>query len=63
MFLFQEIFTCTRSDEAIDCADSPRYYGLNTNFGSEEVDADIDDSTSVPAEVPQVLTRRIPYKN
>ncbi|KAJ8978827.1 hypothetical protein NQ317_018918 [Molorchus minor] len=57
----QEMFTCTRADEAIDCADSPRFYDLNRNFGSEE-DAghtesnDIENSmTAVPEEVGQNL--------
>lgn len=29
------MFTCTRSDEAIDCSESPRFYNLNTNFGEQ----------------------------
>ncbi|EFA06939.2 hypothetical protein TcasGA2_TC009890 [Tribolium castaneum] len=58
----QEIFTCTRSDEAMDCADSPRYYGLNTNFG-EELEGDLEDATAVPQEAPQALSRRGPYKS
>ncbi|XP_044266070.1 U-scoloptoxin(01)-Cw1a-like [Tribolium madens] len=59
----QEIFTCTRSDEAMDCADSPRYYDLNTNLGNEELEDSLEDVTAVPQEVPQVLSRRGPYKN
>lgn len=59
----QEIFTCTRSDEAINCADSPRFYSLNRSFGdtieSDEVSEEsspqqVDDATSVP-EVPQLI--------
>nr|XP_022909813.1 uncharacterized protein LOC111420944 [Onthophagus taurus] len=29
----QEMFTCTRSDEALNCDDSPRFYSLNKSFG------------------------------
>ncbi|XP_045477678.1 uncharacterized protein LOC123682901 [Harmonia axyridis] len=32
----QEIFTCTRADESMDCSDSPRFYDLNRNFGNIE---------------------------
>ncbi|KAJ8941681.1 hypothetical protein NQ314_010327 [Rhamnusium bicolor] len=57
----QEMFTCTRSDEAIDCAESPRYYELNRNFGSEEVadvteSSDLENITAVP-DVPQAIGR------
>ncbi|KAJ8923963.1 hypothetical protein NQ315_006739, partial [Exocentrus adspersus] len=53
----QEMFTCTRADESMDCAESPRFYELNRNFGSEEV-ADVSETsnnnleevTSAPAE-------------
>jgi len=31
----QEMFTCTRYDESIDCAESPRFYSLNNNFGDD----------------------------
>ncbi|KAF7265381.1 U-scoloptoxin(01)-Cw1a-like [Rhynchophorus ferrugineus] len=65
----QEIFTCTRSDESIDCAESPRFYDLNRNFGNVEVEisatepATADESeVAVPAEVPQSLARTIPRK-
>ncbi|XP_056632092.1 uncharacterized protein LOC130890820 [Diorhabda carinulata] len=68
----QEMFTCTRSDEAIDCAESPRYYELNRNFGSEEIISEVVDSfvnstpeshyleeaTALP-EVPQGLGRNL----
>lgn len=36
-FLFQqEMFTCTRYDDSIECADSPKYYELNKSFGIPE---------------------------
>ncbi|KAL3287691.1 hypothetical protein HHI36_002158 [Cryptolaemus montrouzieri] len=53
----QEIFTCTRADEAMECAESPRFYNLNRNFGSFEEDtekSDIEDNHEVP-DVPQTL--------
>ncbi|GJQ76251.1 hypothetical protein Trydic_g1986 [Trypoxylus dichotomus] len=59
----QEIFTCTRSDESINCADSPRFYSLNRSFGEVEEHEEIleesspqqvDDATSVP-EIPQAI--------
>ncbi|XP_018570675.1 uncharacterized protein LOC108910540 [Anoplophora glabripennis] len=58
----QEMFTCTRADEAIDCAESPKFYDLNRNFGSEEVvdvseSNNLEDVTAVPAEVPQSISR------
>ncbi|XP_030756828.1 U-scoloptoxin(01)-Cw1a-like [Sitophilus oryzae] len=69
----QEIFTCTRSDESIDCVESPRFYDLNRNFGNAELEisgtelpsasSGLEDSeVAVPAEVPQSLARTIPRK-
>ncbi|ERL88910.1 U-scoloptoxin(01)-Cw1a [Dendroctonus ponderosae] len=50
----QELFTCTRSDESIiDCAESPRFYDLNRNFGSAEVEATGTESSSGLEEEPQ----------
>lgn len=61
------MFTCTRSDEAIECSESPRYYELNRKFGSiEDVGEQIEptdglsyleQATEVPAEVPQAIGR------
>ncbi|KAK9892989.1 hypothetical protein WA026_023046 [Henosepilachna vigintioctopunctata] len=53
----QEIFTCTRADEAMDCAESPRFYNLNRNFGGPEDETeatDIEDNQEVP-EVSQTI--------
>ncbi|KAJ8955838.1 hypothetical protein NQ318_005382 [Aromia moschata] len=72
----KEMFTCTRADESIDCAESPRYYGLNRNFGVEdevsvtEASNDlIEEDTAGPADIPQGIGRiytrrgrRIPHK-
>lgn len=30
------MFTCTRYDDSIECADSPKYYELNKSFGIPE---------------------------
>ncbi|XP_017778211.1 PREDICTED: uncharacterized protein LOC108563907 [Nicrophorus vespilloides] len=49
----QEIFTCTRSDESIDCADSPRYYNLNTNFGDDLSVAEVPAASSAEEEQEQ----------
>ncbi|CAG9813233.1 unnamed protein product [Phaedon cochleariae] len=65
----QEMFTCTRADEAIQCEESPRFYELNRNFGGEEVLEEVVDSspteahyleaaTAVP-EVPQAIGRNL----
>ncbi|KAL1513988.1 hypothetical protein ABEB36_003319 [Hypothenemus hampei] len=62
----QEIFTCTRSDESIDCEESPRFYDLNRHFGDVEVETSTgiqmpsgleENAPSVPAEVMQSLAR------
>ncbi|XP_066158480.1 U-scoloptoxin(01)-Cw1a-like isoform X1 [Euwallacea fornicatus] len=66
----QEIFTCTRADESIDCAESPRFYDLNRYLGSAEVDQSPteistgleEDAPVVPAEVMQSLARTSPHK-
>lgn len=56
------MFTCTRADESIDCQESPKFYELNRNFGSEEVaevneNNNLEEITAVPAEVPQSINR------
>lgn len=61
------MFTCTRSDEAIDCSESPRFYDLNRKFGSNEDVGEqveptdgssyLEEATAVPAEVPQAIGR------
>ncbi|XP_074036674.1 U-scoloptoxin(01)-Er1a [Leptinotarsa decemlineata] len=66
----QEMFTCTRADEAIDCEESPRFYDLNRNFGSEEILGEVvevsstesphylEEATPLP-EVPQFIGRNL----
>ncbi|XP_060522633.1 uncharacterized protein LOC132699766 [Cylas formicarius] len=52
----QEMFTCTRSDESMDCSQSPQFYELNRNFGSEEETSGINHhrhpAILEPAEMP-----------
>ncbi|CAH1997770.1 unnamed protein product [Acanthoscelides obtectus] len=65
----QEMFTCTRADEAIDCQESPRFYELNRKFGSQEEDVGeqqeqqvevteatnyLEEASPIP-EVPQII--------
>lgn len=50
-------------DEAIDCAESPKYYRLNSNFGAVEEDnttlASLVDEEDRPVpDVPQTIGRR-----
>jgi len=66
---FQEIFTCTRSDESIDCMESPRFYDLNRNFGSAEVDVSptevatgLEEDAPIVPEVMQALARTPSFK-
>lgn len=61
------MFTCTMADDAIECAESPRYYELNRKFGSHENVGEqmeptdslsyLEQATEVPAEVPQAIGR------
>lgn len=50
----------------MDCFESPKYYNVNLSFGEEPDDetdgGGVDDSTSVPEEVPQMLLRRVPFR-
>lgn len=51
-------------DEAIECAESPKYYRLNSNFGVVEEDnttlaaSMVDDEDRPVPDVPQTIGRR-----
>lgn len=64
IFDLQEIFTCTRADESIDCADSPRFYNLNAGFGdlqenenhvTDEMELNVENSPAALGEPSQHL--------